>query len=51
MSAVSWANVDGFPKFKIMMVHLDPMMENDEKDINFYLFCMILKNSQVTFYG
>ena len=31
MSAVSWANVDGFKKFKIMVVRLDLLMENDEK--------------------
>ena len=30
-SAVSRANVDGFKKFKIMVVRFDVMMENDEK--------------------
>ena len=30
-SAVSWANVDGLKKFKIMVVRFDLMMENDEK--------------------
>ena len=30
-SAESWANVDGFKKFKLMVVCLDLMMENDEK--------------------
>ena len=33
---VSWTNVDGFKKFKIMVVRLD--------------LTMILKNSQVTIY-
>ena len=37
MSAVSWANVDGFKKFKIMVVRLDLMMENDEKQHYFLL--------------
>ena len=32
MSSVSWANVDRLQKLKIMVVHLDiVMMENDEK--------------------
>ena len=31
MSAVSWANVEGFQKFKIMVVGFDLTMENDEK--------------------
>ena len=31
LSAVSCANVDGFKKIKIMVVCLDLMMENDEK--------------------
>ena len=30
-SAVSWAKVDKFEKFKIMLVCLDLTMENDEK--------------------
>ena len=30
-SAVSWANVDGFYKFKILVVCLDLTTENDEK--------------------
>ena len=30
-SAVSWANVDGFKKFKIMVVRFDIMMKNGEK--------------------
>ena len=30
-SAVSWANDDGFQKFKIMVVCLDLTMENNEK--------------------
>ena len=37
MSVVSWANVDGFQKFKIMMVCLDVMMGNDEKTHYFLL--------------
>ena len=37
MSAVSWANVDGFQKFKIMVVRLDLKMENDEKQHKFLL--------------
>ena len=36
-SAVSWANVDGFKKFKIMVVCFDLMMENDEKQHYFLL--------------
>ena len=30
-SAESWANFDGFKKFKIMVVRLYLMMENNEK--------------------
>ena len=30
-SAVLWANVDGFKKFKILVVRLNLTMENDEK--------------------
>ena len=37
MSAVSWANVDGFKKFKIMVVRLDLTMEIDEKRHKFLL--------------
>ena len=48
-SAVSKANVDGFQKFKIMVVRFDLKMENDEKQHYFLLFIMILKNSQGTF--
>ena len=29
--AVSWAKVDRFEKFKIMVVRLDVTMENDER--------------------
>ena len=51
MSAISWANVDGFKKFQIMVVCLDLMMENNEKNINICLFSMILKSLQATIYG
>ena len=34
-SAVSWAKVDGFKRFEIMVVCLDLMMENDEKQYEF----------------
>ena len=37
MLAFSWANVDGFKKFKIMVVRLDLMIENDEKQHQFLL--------------
>ena len=47
MSAVSWGNVDGFQKFKIMVVLLDITMEKDEKQHYSCLFSMILKNSQM----
>ena len=50
MSAVSLANVDGSYKFKIILVGLDLLMENNEH-IDFCLFSIILKNSQVTNYG
>ena len=33
--AVLWANVDGFKKFKIMVVPLDLTMENNEKQHSF----------------
>ena len=36
-SAVSWANADGFKKFKILVVRLDLTMENDEKRHYFLL--------------
>ena len=42
MSAVSWANVDGFKKFKILVVHLDLMKENDEKTLIFACFLWFL---------
>ena len=37
MSAVTWANVDGFQKFKSMVVCLDLTMENDGKGHSFLL--------------
>ena len=40
------AKVDGFEKFKIMVVRLDLAMEKRKKNnINFCLFSIILKNS------
>ena len=36
-SAVLWVNVDGFQKFKIMMVRFDLLMENYEKRHQFLL--------------
>ena len=35
-SAVSMAKVNRFEKFKIMMVRLDLIMENDEKTISIF---------------
>ena len=37
MSAVFWVKVEGFKKFKIIVVHLDLMMEKDEERYYFSL--------------
>ena len=50
MSAVSWVKIVGFEKFKIMVVHFDLIMEKMKNNIDIYLFSMILKNSQASFY-
>ena len=45
MSAVSWVKIDGFEKFKIMVVRLDLMKEKNEKRYQFLLVYYGFENS------